>query len=180
MDIIKHRYEIDGKSTSGHARILASDDVNVYEYPDIPDYSTEDNVVLVFPSASSVNINSFFNGDLKYEVKSNFGLPKGHHMGTLLNRRLNDIVVEDDLEKLDTKASKDEFVYTIDNLPIKKAVFIDSTWNQCRGIYKDERIKSLRSVVIQNRISQFWRHQKKSPRWYLGKNYFRNANIVIH
>lgn len=52
-------------------------------------------------------------------------------------------------------------------LPIKKAVFIDSTWNQSKGIYKDERIQRIPCVVIQNRISQFWRHQKGSPRWYL-------------
>lgn len=52
-------------------------------------------------------------------------------------------------------------------LPIKRAVFIDSTWNQSRGIYKDDRIKNIPCVVIHNRISQFWRHQKGSPRWYL-------------
>jgi hypothetical protein len=26
-------------------------------------------------------------------------------------------------------------------LPITKAVFIDSTWNQSRGIYKDQRVR---------------------------------------
>lgn len=52
-------------------------------------------------------------------------------------------------------------------LPIKKAVFIDSTWTQSKGIFKDSRINKLPSVVLQNRISQFWRHQKGSPRWYL-------------
>lgn len=60
-----------------------------------------------------------------------------------------------------------EFSSSNNKLPITKAIFIDSTWNQSRGIYKDERIKSIPCVVIQNRISQFWRHQRGSPRWYL-------------
>jgi len=60
-----------------------------------------------------------------------------------------------------------EAVYTLDNLPFKKAVFIDSTWNQCRGIYKDPRLNSLKTVIIQNRITKFWRHQRDAPAWYL-------------
>jgi hypothetical protein len=27
--------------------------------------------------------------------------------------------------------------------PVTKAVFIDSTWNQSRGIYKDQRIRGM-------------------------------------
>jgi hypothetical protein len=99
-------------------------------------------------------------------VKENFGLPYGYHMGTLLTKQLKDIVLEGDMHKLDMEGVK---TYTRDNLPIKKAVFIDSTWNQCRGIYKDPKINSIKTVVLQNRISQFWRHQRGSPR--LG-NYF--------
>lgn len=57
--------------------------------------------------------------------------------------------------------------YGVCDLPIERAIFIDSTWNQSKGIYKDERINSLKCVVLQNRISQFWRHQRGSPRWYL-------------
>lgn len=51
--------------------------------------------------------------------------------------------------------------------PVKRAIFIDSTWNQTKSIYKDERLRELPCVVLKSRISQFWRHQKKSPRWYL-------------
>jgi len=57
--------------------------------------------------------------------------------------------------------------WTLDNLPVRRAVFIDSTWNQSRGIYADARVRGLRTVVLQNRLSQFWRHQRGSPRWYL-------------
>lgn len=42
IDIIKHKREIDGKSTAIHAAILASDNVNIYTYPNIPDYSIEE------------------------------------------------------------------------------------------------------------------------------------------
>ncbi|KAL0134563.1 hypothetical protein PUN28_001392 [Cardiocondyla obscurior] len=51
--------------------------------------------------------------------------------------------------------------------PIKRAIFIDSTWQQTKSIYKDQRLRELRCVILRSRISQFWRHQKKSPRWYL-------------
>ena len=46
-------------------------------------------------------------------------------------------------------------------------MFIDSTWNQCRGIYKDPRVNSIKSCIIQNRVTKFWRNQKGAPKWYL-------------
>ncbi|XP_012274921.1 DTW domain-containing protein 1 [Orussus abietinus] len=52
-------------------------------------------------------------------------------------------------------------------LPVTKAVFIDSTWHQTKSIYKDPRLRDLKCIILKSRISQFWRHQKKSPRWYL-------------
>lgn len=45
IDIIKHKQEIDGKSTAIHAAILAPDNVNIYTYPNIPEYNTEDGTV---------------------------------------------------------------------------------------------------------------------------------------
>ncbi|OAD57579.1 DTW domain-containing protein 1 [Eufriesea mexicana] len=54
-----------------------------------------------------------------------------------------------------------------DAFPIKRAIFIDSTWHQTKAIYKDQRLRDLHCIVLKSRISQFWRHQKKSPRWYL-------------
>ncbi|GJQ85593.1 hypothetical protein Trydic_g20145 [Trypoxylus dichotomus] len=157
IDIIKHKNEIDGKSTSAHAAIIAPDDVKVYTYPDIPSYENE-HAILIFPSYSSLEVNQLFNNnyeDIKaIKCVSNVELPKGYNKTTL---RRYASVRHDSISRL--KELKE--------LPIKKAVFIDSTWTQSKGIYKDERIKSLPSVVLQNRISQFWRHQKGSPRWYL-------------
>lgn len=48
MDIIKHVREIDGKSTAVHAKIIAPDDVNIYTYPDFPEWSPTENVFVIF------------------------------------------------------------------------------------------------------------------------------------
>ncbi|XP_021373967.1 DTW domain-containing protein 1-like [Mizuhopecten yessoensis] len=56
IDIIKHPSECDGKSTSGHARVIAPDDVTIYTYPCIPDYPDRDRVVLLFPGDGSINM----------------------------------------------------------------------------------------------------------------------------
>jgi len=52
VDIVKHAAEVDGKSTAVHAKILASDDVQIFTYPQIPDYNPE-NTLLVFPGKES-------------------------------------------------------------------------------------------------------------------------------
>lgn len=166
IDIIKHRNEVDGKSTSSHAKILASDDVNIYLYPDIPDYSKEkDELILIFPALKSVNVPSLFQGIKSFDFKENYGLDRSLNMGTLLMTDLNEIISDGDRENL--RKDQVETEYTLENLPIKKAVFIDSTWKQCRSIYKDERINSLKSCIIQNRLTKFWRSQKGAPKWYL-------------
>lgn len=160
IDIIKHRSEIDGKSTSAHASILASNHVKVYEYPMIPDYSTEEGVVLIFPSQDSCSIASLFSNNDEYTNHRSAAIevPKGINLGTLLLHKLN--------ETNPAQISKHSN-YNWSNIPVKRAVFIDSTWNQCRGIYKDNKINSLKCVVLQNRLTQFWRHQQGTPRWYL-------------
>jgi hypothetical protein len=107
-----------------------------------------------------------FKGVSKFGFKDNYGLEKGLHIGTLLKKNLDDVMSEDDKEKQQSCEQMNES-YTIENLPIKRAVFIDSTWNQCRGIYKDPRINSIKSCIIQSRVTKFWRNQKGSPKWYL-------------
>ncbi|KAH8310219.1 hypothetical protein KR044_000078 [Drosophila immigrans] len=161
IDIIKHKKEIDGKSTAVHAAVLAPDNVRIFTFPDIPDYRDEPGVVLIFPSATSLTVPQLFERNVQLKIDDNYGLPKGHHMGTMLRRRMDEIVLDD------AEAEAPSKHYTYDNLPIRRAVFIDSTWNQSRSIYADERVRRLRTVVLQNRLSQFWRHQRGSPRWYL-------------
>ncbi|KAG5893208.1 hypothetical protein JTB14_025612 [Gonioctena quinquepunctata] len=152
IDIIKHKHEIDGKSTAGHAAILAPGDVSIYTYPNIPDYKNE-NVVLIFPSQCAISVSQLISGALESNTLLD-EIPEGHNRSTLM-------------KKIPKSQEHYQFTRCSKKLPISKAVFIDSTWNQSRGIYKDERIKGIPCVVIQNRISQFWRHQKGSPRWYL-------------
>lgn len=152
VDIIKHRHEIDGKSTAAHAAILAPDDVHVYTYPDIPTYNGQ-REVLIYPSYDAMEIGSLFD-DTKSHSFGNEQLPKGCHKTTLLTKARSNA-----MPKLGANCDK--------QLPIDRVVLIDSTWNQSKGIYKDERLKGLSCIVLQNRISQFWRHQKGSPRWYL-------------
>lgn len=155
---------MDGKSTSSHAKMIAKDDVNIYEYPNIPDYENEKDVVLLFVSPKAVDVRSLFMGRRKFKLKENYGLEKGYFIGTLLMKNLNDII---DHEQEYEEANSSQEIYTLDNLPIKKAVLIDSTWKQCRGIFLDKRIQTLNTVIIQNRITKFWRKQKGAPPWFL-------------
>lgn len=120
IDIIKHRNEIDGKSTSCHAALIAPEDVRISTYPCIPEFDRNESVVLIYPGKDSKTVKEYSS-----EISRNGG----------------------------------QF--------FTRAVFIDSTWNQSKGIYKDERIRSLPTIVLKNKVSQFWRHQKNSPRWYL-------------
>ncbi|XP_055315584.1 tRNA-uridine aminocarboxypropyltransferase 1 [Sitodiplosis mosellana] len=164
IDIIKHKQEIDGKSTAIHAAILAPDNVNIYTYPDIPEYNSnaQDGTILIFPTHNSIHVDGIFDGHVRLENVDDIKLPPGFNQTVLLKRRLNEIA-----DNEEESHERINFKYTLDNLPIKKAVFIDSTWHQCKSIFKDPRINSMRTVVLQNRLSQFWRHQRGSPRWFL-------------
>lgn len=119
--------------------------------------------MLIFPSTKSVSISNLFQGvsdaDFNYHSRG-----KGYNIGTMQLENLDTVLSEEVKEKLLDDNDKS---YTLDNLPFKRAVFIDSTWKQCRGIYKDPRINSLRSCIIQNRTTKFWRTQKGAPDWYL-------------
>lgn len=159
IDIIKHKHEIDGKSTAGHAAVLAPDDVKIYTYPDIPNYSGSDGVVLLYPSFKARTIKEVFTKNYSELYNENTEIMREMHDGT------NHCTLLKTLNSLNLGSV--ERLQRLKQLPISKAVFIDSTWNQSKGIYKDDRINRLPCVVLQNRVSQFWRHQKGSPRWYL-------------
>lgn len=55
IDIVKHPGEVDGKSTAVHAPILAPGHVSIHVFPNIPDYSKE-NAILVFPGSESKSL----------------------------------------------------------------------------------------------------------------------------
>lgn len=118
--------------------------------------------VLIFPTHNSIHVDGIFDRHVRLENVEELNLPRGINRSTLLKNRLKEVTNENE-EYPNWEGSS----YSLDNLPIKKAVFIDSTWNQCKGIFSDPRINRLRTIVLQNRLSQFWRHQKGSPRWFL-------------
>lgn len=156
VDIIKHRREIDGKSTSAHAAVLAPHDVKVYIYPDMPEYSLDGRTVLLYPGAEAKTVQELYTGNNNAPSYSELllaTLPSGYNVGTLMTKVLQD--------------TDDDRIHHVTKLPIDRVVLIDSTWNQSRGIYADERLQKIPKIVLQNRPSQFWRHQRGSPRWYL-------------
>lgn len=108
-----------------------------------------------------------FDEHVRLENVEDLPLPKGINRSTLLKHRLNEVSTHDDERSGASTQSRTQSTFTCDNLPIKRAVIIDSTWNQCKSIFNDSRLKQLKTVVLQNRLSQFWRHQKGSPRWFL-------------
>lgn len=157
VDIIKHRREIDGKSTAAHAAVLAPHDVNIYTYPNVPEYKHDGRTVLLYPGTEAISVPELFTGkqtNVTYSDHLLAELPSGYNVGTLM-------------KKIFKSNSKNKDIFHVYNLPIDRVVLIDSTWNQSRGIYADEKLQKLPKIVLQNRVSQFWRHQKGSPRWYL-------------
>ncbi|CAG9782929.1 unnamed protein product [Diatraea saccharalis] len=157
VDIIKHKGEIDGKSTAAHAAVLAPDNVNVYTYPDVPDYDLDGRTVLLYPGTEAQTVRDLFTGitnNISYTERILSELPHGYNVGTLMT-------------KIVQKEVSCEDIYHVKKLPIDCVILIDSTWNQSRGIFADKRLQKLPKIVLQKRPSQFWRHQKGSPRWYL-------------
>ncbi|RVE51434.1 hypothetical protein evm_003835 [Chilo suppressalis] len=157
VDIIKHKREIDGKSTAAHAAVLAPDDVNIYTYPHVPHYYLDNRTVLLYPGTEAKTVRQLFTGEsnnVSYNESILSELPYGFNVGTLMTKIIGDNFQCED-------------IYHNKELPVDKVVLIDSTWNQSRGIFADKRLNTLPKIVLQNRPSQFWRHQKGSPRWYL-------------
>ncbi|XP_026484995.1 tRNA-uridine aminocarboxypropyltransferase 1 [Vanessa tameamea] len=157
VDIIKHKREIDGKSTAAHAAVLAPGDVNVYTYPEIPEYVIDGRTVLLYPGTEARTVKELFTGKCNSQTYTEnvlAQLPSGYNVGTLMT-------------KIFSHNNGNNEIYHAEELPINRLVLIDSTWNQSRGIFADKRLQKIPQIVLQNRISQFWRHQKGSPRWYL-------------
>lgn len=199
IDIIKHKKELVGKSTSCHARLVSPENVQIYQYPTIPDYKDEDKAVLIFVSPEAVDIRTLFKGYNKLKKIDNYGFAKGSKPSELLKKNLSEIVDDEAREIYEDNTLPDQ-IYTLDNIPIKKAIFIDSTWSQCRGIFRDERLKNLNCAVIQTRETKFWRpNGRNHPSWFLAtieaihqflfefhvyafgieKNYFENCLIDL-
>jgi DTW domain len=131
VDIIKHAKEIDGKSTSAHAAVLAPDDVAIYTFPCIPDYDQTKEKVMI-SAISKAFFGSFYNINFLLQI--------------VLVFPGKDAISIDEFISQQTAVSpgSSKRPHPSDPLkPIDRAIFIDSTWNQCKGIFKDSRLKSM-------------------------------------
>lgn len=50
---IKHEYELDGKTTALHARVIAPEDVNIYNWKEMPQYEQPERILMLFPGPVS-------------------------------------------------------------------------------------------------------------------------------
>ncbi|XP_065226384.1 tRNA-uridine aminocarboxypropyltransferase 1-like [Planococcus citri] len=141
IDIVKHRQEIEGKSTSAHAAIIAPNHVSVFTFPtNVPTYPNDGKTVLIYPGKNSTSIKTYL------------------ETHPVLVRKKN----ENDTDNVPGRITIGDNVV---ELPFDKLLFVDGTWRQSRAMFSC--FKDLPCVVLQTRPSHFWRHQKNSPRWYL-------------
>ncbi|ORE06419.1 DTW-domain-containing protein [Rhizopus microsporus var. microsporus] len=53
IDIIKHESELDGKTTALHARVIADQDVSVYNWKKMPQYEQPERILMLFPGSDA-------------------------------------------------------------------------------------------------------------------------------
>ncbi|XP_040565022.1 tRNA-uridine aminocarboxypropyltransferase 1 [Lepeophtheirus salmonis] len=114
VDIVKHKREIDGKSTATHAKVICPSHVRIFIYPELPPNlldNKEENIVLVYPGKNSLPLRDYLRKDTKSSIR------------------------------------------------IDRVIFIDSTWNQAKGIYADPKLRSLPTIILEERETIFWRYQ---------------------
>lgn len=105
---------MDGKSTASHAKLLSPNFVEIYKFPDVPDYSNE-RVVLAYPNEVSLPLN----------------LPCLLHGSPFLI--FQNSLTCDQLEKRFYEEFPDKkFGWNF----CDKIIFIDSTWQQTHQILK--------------------------------------------
>jgi DTW domain-containing protein YfiP len=111
---LQHPKELKSKSTAIHAKVLAPESVQIFEYPNIPDFINKNNSVLLYPGKNAITVPEL--------VQKN---------------------------KEQSTTSKIEYV-----------VFIDSTWQQSKKIFRDEVVETLPCVKIADQKTLFWRYQQ--------------------
>ncbi|XP_043932301.1 tRNA-uridine aminocarboxypropyltransferase 1 [Protopterus annectens] len=144
IDIIKHPNETDGKSTAVHAKLLAPNDVNIYIYPCIPEYEDHKHeIVLLFPGVDSISVE-----DIPAHVQKMCKMTAVPGKETTdskeepFPKRLKLDLQECSSSLIENKLAKHCVTAEQKTKPLlKKAVFIDSTWNQTGKIITDERLR---------------------------------------
>lgn len=172
VDVIKHPQECDGKSTAAHAGVLAPDHVTVYTYPVIPDYKDKDKVLLVFPGENSKSIEhlakQFYDSTDTEDCSDNKCNPgKEEQDAFASDLKLSE--TDSGKRKLEAEelTAVKRLKPLLPELPFNRVVFIDSTWNQTKKIFLDERLRGLQQVELKSENTRFWRHQRDKPRSYL-------------
>jgi DTW domain-containing protein YfiP len=69
---IQHPKELKSKSTAIHAKILSPDYVDIYQYPEIPEFLTQENSMILYPSKDSVSFENLIQKNEKSEKKEDF------------------------------------------------------------------------------------------------------------
>ncbi|XP_067873721.1 tRNA-uridine aminocarboxypropyltransferase 1 [Heterodontus francisci] len=178
IDIIKHPNETDGKSTAVHAKLLARDDVNIYTYPCMPEYEEEKHeVVVVFPGPKSVSLEDLpkYLSNITNKKSVCTKLSKNIHRrdesvtweGPELKRAKHDHKDQRSLDAENPTEEQDAGEVKTKVTPLKRVIFIDSTWNQTNKIITDERLQELLHVELRTQKTRFWRCQKGKPDTYL-------------
>ncbi|EFC44237.1 hypothetical protein NAEGRDRAFT_39279 [Naegleria gruberi] len=135
--IIQHKQERKGKSTAIHAKVVAHSSADLYEFPDIPSFLTPQNCVLVYPSKTARLVSQLF-------------------------KKPTD---DNNTTTTSSSSTSSETAPTINVSTLKYAVFIDSTWPQAKQIYRNEFVKSLPCVIIEEKETLFWRYQREGQKF---------------
>ncbi|XP_019628506.1 PREDICTED: DTW domain-containing protein 1-like isoform X3 [Branchiostoma belcheri] len=177
VDIIKHPKEVDGKSTAAHAAILAPDDVTIYTYPIIPEFSDPSKVVIVFPGLNALSLEDLSkkqrglpkSQDKPQNIKKPQATSKETKDGSTENGREEQQkeTVKKESEDVQEPPLKRQRTEGQQSTPFERVIFIDSTWNQTHRIFNDERLKGLQCVILKDHVTHFWRHQRNKPDTFL-------------
>ncbi|GFS95829.1 DTW domain-containing protein 1, partial [Nephila pilipes] len=149
IDIIKHPKEVDGKSTSAHAAVLAPDDIKIYNFPEFPSYENE-KVLLIFPGKSAVPFQEWWEEQIhsheyfhKSECNENScnSFESLNHKETIYYNHQSISVPCSHQNDSDCRLSHEKRFDKSNYLPFSKVIFIDSTWRQTKAMYNDPRLK---------------------------------------
>lgn len=153
IHIIKHKNEKDARSTAIHAALLAPGDVTIYTYPLIPDYTDKSELLLLFPEGNSTTLANLLDEDNKLSSESD---------DPSSNKFEKDYFLEPQSKKFKADMVIDnKYTQKISNLSFNTVIFIDSTWSQSKRIKSDDRLKGIKTVHIDDRLTLFWRPQNK-------------------
>ncbi|KAF7633802.1 DTW domain-containing protein [Meloidogyne graminicola] len=154
VDIIKHRLELDGKSTAIHAILLAPEQTRIFDnFVDVPDYRFSPSTVVLCPSKCSISIDQYF---------KNFGPIKTLVVLDSTWNTVNTLKRLPQLEGLTwvhlcnysteywrpQKGFSSEYLATIEAIYFACKEYIEIINGQIGGVEKDNEIKKLDGLLF--------------------------------